>query len=122
MHGAQLVDRHRAPRAAPLLACHIMSQGCPELSPCYSGILAITPTRQGSSRARWGFFSFKVSNLHNVFGLHFVAMRHNMDSPLLKAQDVASLGAEIRGLFYGRIFSTSSPLSLILQEFFLSPG
>ena len=58
-----------------------------------------------------------ISNLHNVFGLHFVAMRHNMDSPLLKAKDVASLGAEIRGLFYGRIFSTSSPLSLILQEY-----
>ena len=56
VHGAQLVDRHRASRAAPLLACHIMSLGCPELSPCYSGILVVTPPRQGSSRARWGFF------------------------------------------------------------------
>lgn len=33
-----------------------MSLGCPELSPCYSGILVVTPPRQGSSRARWGFF------------------------------------------------------------------
>lgn len=56
MNGAQLVDWHRAPRAAPLLACHIMSPGCPELSPYYSGILAITPPRQGSSCARWGFY------------------------------------------------------------------
>lgn len=34
----------------------VMSLGCPELSPCYSGILVVTPPRQGSSRTRWGFF------------------------------------------------------------------